>query len=345
MLQVSPTLIILHRVLSLPSLTHVVGRATYGRLQFRAATPNNARVHPDQPNPNQQYLVIFPLPPSFSPSPLSTPSLTMCIYYRIVLSLVAKTATSLNFVFSKISPCFMVRGQNPGKFNQASSSSSSSSSKPLTPPTTIPKQEFAYPPPSPFASQQPQQQQIQLQQQHHHHQQQHIQQSFDNSPQQFSPNSSNLSPNSSNQSPTSSVTLSPLPFQNTTTTTTTSFAFAPVNVNPAQLPALAAHAPPSPQARGMKRPSALGDGEGWTNDQYGNVYTTGKVGINTKDPQEALSVQGNVSTPHVHARMHALHALNIHHTSTPTPASSHSRKATNNSNLQIASYDIITRYL
>lgn len=44
----------------LPGLCPIVqGRATYSRLQFRAATPNNARVHPDQPNPNQQYPNIY----------------------------------------------------------------------------------------------------------------------------------------------------------------------------------------------------------------------------------------------------------------------------------------------
>lgn len=37
-----------------------VGRAVLQRLQFRAATPNNARISPDQPNPNQQYhFVVF----------------------------------------------------------------------------------------------------------------------------------------------------------------------------------------------------------------------------------------------------------------------------------------------
>jgi hypothetical protein len=163
----------------------------------------------------------------------------------------------------------MVRGQNPGKFNQASSS------KPLTPPTTIPKQEFGYPPPSPYPHQQ-------------------LQQSFDQS--QLSPTSNNLSPLHSGLSPNPNTN-----YQSSHPSFSTSY--QPVNPNPAQLPALVAHAPGSPgaaaaaqqHARGMKRPSALGDGDGWTNDQYGNVYTTGKVGINTNDPQEALSVQGNVS--------------------------------------------------
>eukprot|EP00026_Physarum_polycephalum_P003049 Phypoly_transcript_03058.p1 GENE.Phypoly_transcript_03058~~Phypoly_transcript_03058.p1 ORF type:complete len:746 (+),score=135.76 Phypoly_transcript_03058:269-2506(+) len=237
----------------LPGLCPIVtGRATYGRLQFRAATPNNARVHPDQPNPNQQY-------------------------YRIVLSLVAKTSTSLNFIFSKISPCFMVRGQNPGKFNTMPASS-----KPLTPPTPVPKQEFNYPPPSPFTPQQPLQNfDPQLSPPHANN---------------LSPHSNSLSPNPNNYGPTLSPNSNSTPYQQTPTTTTTSYAtFQPVNPNPAQLPVLVAHTPTSPNSslRGVKRATMAG-GEGWSSDQYGNVYTDGKVGINTKNPQEALSVQGNI---------------------------------------------------
>lgn len=204
--------------------------------------------------------------------------LTLLIYYRIVLSLVAKTSTALNFIFSKISPCFMVRGQNPGKFVQPSA-------KPLSPPTQVPKQEqqFSgsnYPPPQ---QQQP---------------------SYPPSPTNnittttttttiinnntITPNINNLnmSNNNNNISNTGQITTG----------------YNPFNPNPAQLPSLAAPAPiptTPPMGslqtsfRGTKRP-AHGD-EGWSSDQYGNLYTSGKVGINMQDPQEALSVQGNVS--------------------------------------------------
>lgn len=69
------------------------GRALYNKLQFRAATQYNARSSkaPSQPNPQQQF-------------------------YRIVIVLVAKVETGLEFINSRISPCLVVRGQNPGRF-------------------------------------------------------------------------------------------------------------------------------------------------------------------------------------------------------------------------------------
>ncbi len=91
------------------------------------------------------------------------------------------------------------------------------------------------------------------------------------------------------------------------------------NTNPAQLPSLTPQTPPTPNAstpllgRGIKRPNQTpsppishlsppssppkrNSDEGWTkDDSSGNMYTAGKVGINTTNPQEALTVHGNVS--------------------------------------------------
>lgn len=75
---------------------------------------------------------------------------------------------------------------------------------------------------------------------------------------------------------------------------------ATLSPNPNQLPPLSLGQPSS--SRGVKRPSSSqpllteNNEEGWTKDEgTGNVYTASKVGINTTNPQEALSVVGNVS--------------------------------------------------
>jgi hypothetical protein len=250
----------------------VVGRATYSRLQFRAATPNNARVHPDQPNPNQQY-------------------------YRIVLSLVAKTANSLHFIFSKISPCLVVRGQNPGKFQ--------GHSKILPPPPATPttelKQEY---PPSVYA---------------------------------FTPGTpgsvnGHFSANSSNIHNIVKKPLPPIPpippymvaddsahaaavtdpylssssssYTHQQTNIVTTYNATTTTYQQQQgTPSIG-----SPAPRGTKRQSPSqpllpkgasggpGGGEGWQRDySNGAMYTANKVGINTASPQEALHVHGNVS--------------------------------------------------
>jgi hypothetical protein len=83
----------------------------YSKLQFRAATANNARKSLDQPNPQQQYPTLHS---SLRP---------LCYYfdsnrfYRIIIALVAKTADdSIDFICTRISPFLVVRGQNPGRF-------------------------------------------------------------------------------------------------------------------------------------------------------------------------------------------------------------------------------------
>jgi len=109
------------------------GKGNWSRLQFGSATANNARVNPDQPNPNQQFFrVVLTLNAVIDTNfqqhqqqqqqqnsnfPFSTPTLSPSAQFYPLQS--------------KISPPMIVRGQNPGRFlNHDKSSKKDSSSSP-----------------------------------------------------------------------------------------------------------------------------------------------------------------------------------------------------------------------
>ncbi|GAM26868.1 hypothetical protein SAMD00019534_100430 [Acytostelium subglobosum LB1] len=87
------------------------GKSNWTKLQFGSATANNARIHPEQPNPNQQFFRIVVTLNAVVDAQLHTASSTQ-------MPFTAPPSPTSQFypILAKISPAMIVRGQNPGRF-------------------------------------------------------------------------------------------------------------------------------------------------------------------------------------------------------------------------------------
>eukprot|EP01133_Synstelium_polycarpum_P003734 gene3734-4304_t len=109
----------------------VKGKANWTKLQFGSATANNARINPEQPNPNQQFFrIVVTLNAVIDSSAAATSSPT-------TFSSIPSPSSKFFPLQSKISPPMIVRGQNPGRFlNHDKSCKKDSASSPNSSPNS-----------------------------------------------------------------------------------------------------------------------------------------------------------------------------------------------------------------
>ncbi|KYQ88188.1 NDT80/PhoG-like protein [Tieghemostelium lacteum] len=109
----------------------VKGKANWTKLQFGSATANNARVHPDQPNPNQQFFRIVVTLNAIVQDNSNNSNSSSTPTSNGSFSATPNSTTQFIPIQSKISPPMIVRGQNPGRFlNQDKSSKKDNNSSP-----------------------------------------------------------------------------------------------------------------------------------------------------------------------------------------------------------------------